>query len=274
AGYRPCNLKRPSPAFPPRSCLNRRAPSGCSTLPWPCRSTVTAPCIKAVACVSYKAPNASKAAGGAKNTSNATTSSHKMHSMRAIGFIVSAPPWTRAGSCMAFSGNFMQPGTLPDYAELDCISNFSFLRGASHPEELVRHAAKLGYSALALADECSVAGVVRAYVESLEHNIHLIVGSRFRLDTDGPEDELHIIALARNDEGYANLAELITLARTRSTPKGQYQLSLQDILHPPQGLAHLRGLPGCAIIFKPAYGIQAEALRRQLQRLRHAFQDG
>jgi len=168
----------------------------------------------------------------------------------------------------------MQPDTLPDYAELDCISNFSFLNGASHPYELVRQAAKLGYSALALADECSVAGVVRAYLESLEHSIHLIVGSRFRLDNDKPEDELHIIALARNDEGYANLAELITLARTRSTPKGQYQLSLQDILQPPRGLEHLRGLPGCAIIFKPAYGIQAEALRRQLQRLLPAFQEG
>ncbi|MDX3893296.1 error-prone DNA polymerase [Pusillimonas sp.] len=168
----------------------------------------------------------------------------------------------------------MQPDTLPDYAELDCISNFSFLSGASHPYELVRQAAQLGYSALALADECSVAGVVRAYIESLEHSIHLIVGSRFRLDTDKPEDELHIIALARNDEGYANLAELITLARTRSTPKGQYQLSLQDILQPPQGLGHLRGLPGCAIIFKPAYGIRAEALRRQLQRLLPAFQEG
>ncbi|NYT70323.1 error-prone DNA polymerase [Pusillimonas noertemannii] len=167
----------------------------------------------------------------------------------------------------------MQPDTLPDYAELDCISNFSFLSGASHPYELVRQAAKLGYSALALADECSVAGVVRAYIESLEHSIHLIVGSRFRLDTHGP-DELHIVALARNDEGYANLAELITLARTRSTPKGQYQLSLQDILEPPRGFEHLRGLPGCAIIFKPAYGIQAEALRRQLQRLLPAFPEG
>src|SRR5690606_28365502 len=163
--------------------------------------------------------------------------------------------------------------TLPDYAELDCISNFSFLRGASHPHELVRQAARLGYRAVALADECSLAGVVRAHVETLEHSIHLIIGSRFRLDADTP-DELNIIALARNAEGYAHLSELITLARTRNTPKGQYQLSLQDILQPPKGLEHLRGLPGCVIIFKPAYCIEPGRLQRQLQALGKAFHEG
>ena len=54
-------------------------------------------------------------------------------------------------------------GELPGYAELHCLSNFSFQRGASHPQELVTRAAKLGYQALALTDECSVAGVVRAW---------------------------------------------------------------------------------------------------------------
>ena len=52
---------------------------------------------------------------------------------------------------------------LPDYAELHCLSNFSFLRGASHPQELVERAAALGYKALALTDECSLAGIVRAH---------------------------------------------------------------------------------------------------------------
>ena len=49
------------------------------------------------------------------------------------------------------------------YAELHCLSNFTFLTGASHPEELVSHAGQLGYAALAITDECSLAGVVRAH---------------------------------------------------------------------------------------------------------------
>src|SRR5690554_2151112 len=100
---------------------------------------------------------------------------------------------------------------LSGYAELDCISNFSFLSGASHPEELVERAAGLGYQGLALADECSLAGVVRAHVEAQRHKLHLIVGSRFRL-----QEGIQIIALACNLNGYGNLSELITLARRRS----------------------------------------------------------
>lgn len=168
----------------------------------------------------------------------------------------------------------MQPSlVLPEYAELDCLSNFSFLQGASHPHELVRRASRLGYKALALADECSLAGVVRAHVEAREHNIKLIVGSRFRLDA-ASSDELHIVVLVQDAQGYANLAETITLARTRSTPKGQYQLDLADILQPPEGQTHLRGLPGCVIIFKPFYGIDPDTLRRQLLKLGLAFPQG
>ena len=65
----------------------------------------------------------------------------------------------------------------PSYAELHCLTNFTFLRGASHPEELVERAARLGYSALAVTDECSLAGVVRAHVAAKEHGIKLIVGA-------------------------------------------------------------------------------------------------
>ncbi|HUH88024.1 MAG TPA: error-prone DNA polymerase [Pusillimonas sp.] len=168
----------------------------------------------------------------------------------------------------------MQSGfVLPDYAELDCISNFSFLQGASHPHELVRRAAALGYKALALADECSLAGVVRAHLEAREHDIQLIIGSRFRLDATTP-DEMQVIALAKNAQGYANLAETITLARTRNTPKGQYALGLSDIVQPPCGQEHLRGLPGCLIVFKPEYGIEPHKLYQQLQRLSQAFTQG
>ena len=74
----------------------------------------------------------------------------------------------------------------PDYAELHCVSNFSFLRGASHPEELLRQAAALGYRALALTDECSLAGAVRAHVAAKEGDCRLIVGTELRLDDGLP----------------------------------------------------------------------------------------
>src|SRR4029078_13216299 len=70
---------------------------------------------------------------------------------------------------------------LPPYAELHCRSNFTFLTGASHPEELLMRAAELGYSALAITEECSVAGVVRAHIEAKARKLHLIVGTEMRL---------------------------------------------------------------------------------------------
>ena len=94
------------------------------------------------------------------------------------------------------------PPGLPDYAELHCVSNFSFQRGASHPEELVERAHALGYTALALADDCSVAGVVRAHARAKTLGMQLIVGSEFRFDG------FSVVALARNAEGWGNLCEL------------------------------------------------------------------
>lgn len=100
---------------------------------------------------------------------------------------------------------------LPNYAELHCLSNFSFLRGASKPSELIERAKALGYSALALTDECSFAGVVRAYKAAKAANFKLIIGSEFVFD-----DGLKLVLLAQNRAGYGNLAALITLARRRS----------------------------------------------------------
>src|SRR2546423_3695076 len=77
--------------------------------------------------------------------------------------------------------------SLPHYAELHCRSNFSFLSGASHPEELVERAQDLGYSALAITDECSLAGVVRAHIEAQERKLHLIIGSEFQLTLPPPQ---------------------------------------------------------------------------------------
>ncbi len=109
------------------------------------------------------------------------------------------------------------------YAELHCLSNFTFLKGASHPAELVARAHALGYRALALTDECSVSGVVRAHVAARELGLHLIIGSEFTLDNG-----YRFVLLAKNREGYRQLTRLITRAR-RSAGKGDYLLSEADL---------------------------------------------
>src|SRR5471032_3192093 len=98
------------------------------------------------------------------------------------------------------------PLALPAYAELHCVSNFTFLRGASRPEELAARAAQLGYAALAVTDECSLAGVVRAHLAAKEHKLKLIIGAEFRL-ADGPK----LVLLATDREAYGDLSQLITL---------------------------------------------------------------
>ena len=108
------------------------------------------------------------------------------------------------------------------YAELHCISAFTFLRGASDPEELIKRAAEFGYFALALTDECSVAGIVRAHVAARDLDIRLIVGSEFRL-----VDGLQLVLLAINRRGYGQLCELITRGR-RAAKKGEYHLVRSD----------------------------------------------
>jgi error-prone DNA polymerase len=108
------------------------------------------------------------------------------------------------------------------YAELHCISNFSFLRGASHPAELVYQAHEHGYSALALTDECSMAGIVRAHEAAKECGLKLIVGAEFRTP-----DDMHLVLLAPSQRAYAQICTLITLARRRAD-KGDYQLTRTD----------------------------------------------
>ena len=111
-----------------------------------------------------------------------------------------------------------------EYAELHCISNFSFLRGASHPEELVEEADRLGYHALALTDECSLAGVVRAHARARSLALTLLVGSEMRLqDLPGT-----LVLIAPDRQAYAALSQLITRGRRRSD-KGQYQLWFDDL---------------------------------------------
>jgi len=122
------------------------------------------------------------------------------------------------------------------YAELHALSNFSFLRGASHPEELVRQAHALGYRALALTDECSLAGVVRAHLAARQVDLPLIIGSEFKC-----VDGLKVIALATDRASYGRLSRLITHAR-RAEAKGAYALerrALEDTLE------------GCLLLWVP-----------------------
>ena len=113
--------------------------------------------------------------------------------------------------------------SLPTYTELHCLSNFTFLRGASHAEELVARAKALGYSALAITDECSFAGVVRAHVAAKQHGLKLIIGAEVQID-DGPK----LVLLATNRESYGHIAMLITRARMRAV-KGSYRVTLADL---------------------------------------------
>lgn len=153
---------------------------------------------------------------------------------------------------------------LPDYAELHCLSNFSFLRGASQPAELMAQARKRGYAALAITDECSVAGVVQAWqalrdmaLEDAEKAAEaikagkapppvmpmprLIVGSEFTLECG-----LKLVLLAQDRDGYGNLCSLITLARRRSQ-KGEYRLLRGDFTPiVPRG-----AVPGCLALWVP-----------------------
>jgi error-prone DNA polymerase len=170
---------------------------------------------------------------------------------------------------------------LPGYAELHCISNFSFQRGASHPQELVERAYQLGYAALAITDECSVAGVVRAhvglkdYLEELErreqehpeegplrHPFKLLLGSEFAF----PEGRL--VAIARDLAGWGGLCRFISAARMgQGTAKGDYKVGWQE--------SELGLLRGCEIVWLPLR-VTGEAMDTQaagavIARLRQVF---
>ena len=146
---------------------------------------------------------------------------------------------------------------LPDYAELHCLTNYSFQRGASSPAELVARAYQLGYRALAITDECSVAGIVRAHVglpgheEALkefdaEHpelppqprnpGFRILYGSEFRFE------RFKLVVLAHDFEGWGNLCEFITAARS-AAPKGDYHVSWEH--------SNVASLRRCEILFVP-----------------------
>ena len=130
--------------------------------------------------------------------------------------------------------------SLPAYAELHCISSFSFLRGASHAGELVARAVRLGYAALAITDECSFAGSVRAYLAARDSGLQLIHGTELLLACG-----MKLVLLAQNRAGYGNLSALVTLGRRRAE-KGAYHLTRNDLAGWDGG-----GVPDCLALWVP-----------------------
>jgi len=132
------------------------------------------------------------------------------------------------------------------YAELEVRTNFSFLTGASHPEELVATAARLGLAALGIADASSLAGIVRAHVAAKEAGLPLAVGSRLRLGLGSRSeeaDELELLVFATDRASYGRLCRLLTLGKRRA-PKGSCELRLTDLDGASEGL--LAVLPAVA----------------------------
>lgn len=109
------------------------------------------------------------------------------------------------------------------YAHLFTTTNFTFLTGASHPPEYIYRAAELGYDAIAITDECSLAGVVKAFVAAQELDFKLIVGSRFTLSNG-----MRLVVIAPTRIAYAELSGFITLARRRAS-KGEYEAHFEDL---------------------------------------------
>lgn len=152
---------------------------------------------------------------------------------------------------------------LPPYAELRCLSNFSFLRGASRPEELVERAQALGYSALGMTDECTLAGIVRAHVQAKASGLKLLVGSQFEVAHQADQNStdkkrcdfgssFNLVVLARNLNGYGNLCEFITALRRATKKKGSYSLKREHI----QG----RDLADCLVVVTPGRASTPEQL--------------
>src|ERR1700679_3561055 len=153
------------------------------------------------------------------------------------------------------------------YAELHCITNFTFLRGASHPQELVAQAWSLGYQALAITDECSIAGVVRAHMAVKKiaaakkadsggqevKGLQLLIGAEFRLECG-----LRFVALVIDRRGYARLCRLITRGR-RAATKGEYSLTRVDL--------EKLGLEQCFVLWVPGAQPREEEARWLAERL-------
>ncbi len=150
------------------------------------------------------------------------------------------------------------------YAELHCWSNFSFLQGGSHPEEIVDRAVDLGLSAVALTDRDGLYGSVRFSTHAQRRSIAAIVGSELTF-----EDGAHIVLLVEDEGGYAHLCELISTAQMRGS-KGDARLKMDDLEDRNKGLIALSGGP-CGRIERALARDGPRAAAREIERLRAIF---
>ena len=146
------------------------------------------------------------------------------------------------------------------YAELHCRTNFSFLEGASHPDELVAQAAALGYTALAITDRASLAGVVRAHVAAKEAGLKLIIGAQVE-----PQDAPPVLLWATDRTAYGRLSQLLTLGR-RHAPKGECQLTFDDIARFADGLL-------AGVLLRPTHSAPSLIAEAELCSYREVFVD-
>jgi error-prone DNA polymerase len=144
---------------------------------------------------------------------------------------------------------------MSSYVPLWCKSNFSFLEGASHPDELIEEGHRCGLTALALTDRDGVYGIVRAHVKARELGIRLIVGSQVTLN-----DESIIILLAQDRRGYANLCRLLTAGRLRSE-KGESAVTWDEVCQNAGGLLALWGGDQSLVVGEPEPSEVAKNLR-------------
>jgi len=137
-----------------------------------------------------------------------------------------------------------------NYTELQVTSNFSFLRGGSHPEELVQQAAELGYKEIAITDRNTLAGIVRAHAAARGKNIRVIVGCRLDL-IDGPS----LLAYPTDGAAYARLSELLSIGNRR-TEKGKCELYKSDVYAFAEGIRFIALSPlmlNSVFDFEPAF---------------------
>src|SRR6185437_2422369 len=117
-----------------------------------------------------------------------------------------------------------------NYTELQVTSNFSFLRGASHPEELVQQAAALGYKEIAITDHNTFAGIVRAHAAAKKMEIRIIVGCRIDL-----LDGMSLLAYPTNIKAYSQICNLLTTGNRRAE-KGSCHLYKKDVFEHANGV--------------------------------------
>jgi error-prone DNA polymerase len=152
----------------------------------------------------------------------------------------------------------------PGYAEIGVTTNFSFLRGASHPQEYVHQAGEYGLDAIGIADRNTLAGVVRAHAElknpELKSRPKLLIGSRLVFIDDTPD----ILAYPRDRAGYGRLCRLLSKGKL-AAEKGECHLRLADLGEFSQGLL---------LVLMPTYRLKPDFLTRLLEQLRGISADG